>query len=996
MLQSVRLFSVVLSLSLSLAQPALAWAPAQQGQAKVSKLGGKAPPGARGRAKGAARGRARQPRSARKAGTPALPPQPPEEFREDPKGRREWFFAQRAYPFGELPADGRRRAWEAAPRAAARGGAPAWRPLGPLPSASAFIDNWGLTSGRINAVAVSPADPRLILVGSATGGLWRSADGGANFSPVSDGHVDLAVGAIAFSRSNPDVVYAGMGDAKAFYLGTGILKSTDAGQTWARVSGDTLPAPGATTRIAVDPADPNRVYVAQFLGRDSGVTALRGVYVSADGGVTWRQALPGVATDLVLDPSDSRALYAAMTYVAGDDRPPGIYQSTDGGATWRHVFKPPSAPATGPYPPDFSANLKLATTSSDPARVYALSGGRGGLRLGFSRNGGRTWKKRRVRGVDPAQLTYNFYLAADPADRDTLYIGTRDLYKSTDAGRTWENLTLNFVWDGSSYAYDPLGSKSHPDQHAYAFAPDDPGAMYIGNDGGLSKSTDGGRTFSSLNTTLSLTQFYGLTLHPEDPAVSYGGTQDNGTQRRLGDSYQWQEFFGGDGGQCVVNPEDPAQVFTTYIRGFVFRFGNNGSTFQGTIGTNRIFEEPDSRPRIAFIAPFVGNGVDRTLYFGTWRLFVSSDLGETWTAPAGDLDLTRGGSDVLSRIAVAPADLDVIYTGSSQGRVMATADGGETWRDVTAGLPNRYISHIAVDAADPATVYVTVSGYGSGHVFKSVDGGANWADVSGDLPDVPVNTLLADPRDPAVLYAGTDVGVFRSTSGGVWESFNAGLPPVVVTALTAHPSGAIQLATYGRGAYELIDGGPEAGGFAISADRVSQSISLGGTATFTLKVQRIGAFDRSVRLAAAASPPSGRVTARLSSETVAPGGTATLTVTISDGPPLSTRVLVSGTAGGVTRTLPLVVSAGSFSAKGPRITGLSAGRNRYTISGAGFGQAPRVLVNGVDRTGRVRRASDAEVVIVGTPEQLGLVPGENHIQVTGAGGPISNALVFER
>src|SRR5262249_3210429 len=197
-----------------------------------------------------------------------------------------------------------------------------------------------------------------------------------------------------------------------------------------------------------------------------------------------------------------------------------------------------------------------------------------------------------------------------------------------------------------------------------------------------------------------------------------------------------------------------------------------------------------------------------TLYFGTWRLFVSGDTGESWSAPAGDMDLTKGitpkGRDVLTAIGVSASDTSVIYTGSLMGRAMRSSDSGVTWTDITAGLPDRSITGVAVDPADPATAFVTLSGFGSSHVFRTTDAGATWSDRGNGLPDVPANTLMIDPVDPNTIYVGTDIGAFRSTDRGQqWQDFNRGLPPVIVHQFAGQPDGGvIQVATYGRGIYQ--------------------------------------------------------------------------------------------------------------------------------------------------------------------------------------------------
>jgi photosystem II stability/assembly factor-like uncharacterized protein len=739
---------------------------------------------------------------------------------DNPEGRQNWFMFQREYPFNSVPENARRMAWESRPRPKGDIGLEdvgGWTPIGPVSTQPSF-PNFGVNSGRINAIAVSPADSNLVLIGASTGGIWRSTDGGVNFTPVSDSQVDLAVGSIAFSKSNPSIVYAGMGDMQGCcdYLGSGVLKSTDGGQTWTHVNNSTLPEPAAIGRIEVDPNDPNRLYVALYrsLNKSSDNNfPYGGVYLSTDGGVNWSNRLAGLPRDLAVDPTASsgaqRTLYAAMRGLgtSGDGGVGGVYKSTDGGQTWRSIY-------SSGYAPAFSGSsglrdIRVALSLANPQKIYIYSGRVGSspeIRLSVSNNGEAPFTDTVLTTVDKGQLGYNTYLAVDPTNANTVYIGTRDVYKSTNGGSTWTNLTKANL--NSNTTYDQ--ALAHPDQHAIAFASS--GTIYIGNDGGIYRTTNGGTSFQSLNQTLSLTQFTSLARHPTDPNISYGGTQDNGTQRRLGGGFQWQDFASGDGGQTVVNPINPSTVYTTVYYGRVRAWANNGDAYIGGTNNTTFGEDAsDAIARIAFYPPFVGNGVNSTLYFGTWRLFVNSNPDGNflngWSAPGGTADWTRAdGLDVLSAIGVSRSNPNVIYTGSAEGWAMVSTNGGQTATPIMNGLPNRFITSITVDPANSALAYLTVSGYGSGHIFKTTNTGASWTDVSGNLPNIPVNTLLIDKNNASVLYAGTDIGVFRSTTGGgSWQTLNNGLPPVVVTAFTTNTSGQIQLATYGRGAYEATN-----------------------------------------------------------------------------------------------------------------------------------------------------------------------------------------------
>jgi hypothetical protein len=771
---------------------------------------------------------------------PSIGDQEDGDERETIDARQQWFMMQRAYPFALPPAEGRLNAWLTRPRDAGRGkdGGDAdtravsqqWRSIGPSPTTPAFPNNWGVTSGRLNSIALHPTQTHIVLVGSATGGIWRSTDGGANFVPVTDTHVDLGVGSIAFSKSNPSIVYAGMGDLDNGYFGTGVLKSTDAGATWARVSNGSLPPLGTTAEIEVDPTNPNRVYILQATRtmatsynnvNPDGNLYRNGFYFSTDGGVNWQQTMRGRPRDIAIHPSNPQILYMGMTLVdafgAIPAGPAGVYKSLDGGASWlpAPVFAAPSTTTT--------SDVRIAVTPAAPDRVVVISGLRTAIRVDISDNAGLTWTNKPTTGVDPGQFGYNSYIYVSPADPNTIYVGTRDLYKTTNAGDSWESMTKNF--SGANFTYSPFNSTSHPDQQAFAFRPDNPDVIYIGNDGGISVSTNGGATFASLNASLTLTQFVGISMHPTDPTISYGGTQDNGTQRRIVGTNTWREFSSGDGGRSVVNAANPTQVFTTYINGSISRYGNNGTSGRTSIAENSTFGEPDTTPRIAFYPPMVGNGFDATLYFGSYRLFTCTTCGTSpnWTPTAGTKDLTKqenltctptpvaGCGDVLSAIGVERrAGAQVIYTGSAQGRVMVSTDGGANWTERMAGLPNRFIESITVRPGNAAEAIITFGGFGTGHVFRTTNFGASWADIGGTpgqptaIPNVPVSAFLYDPLTPNTLYAGSDIGVFRSgDNGATWATFNHGLLPAIVTGFATSAGGVIQLSTYGRGAYEL-------------------------------------------------------------------------------------------------------------------------------------------------------------------------------------------------
>ncbi|HSF22688.1 MAG TPA: hypothetical protein VLE20_00570, partial [Blastocatellia bacterium] len=302
------------------------------------------------------------------------PAPPGERDREDLDGRDDWFYFQRTYPSHALPKDARRAAWDRkrrveinAPVEASASGN--WLPIGPSPTVPAFSNNWGLTSGRVNAIAVSPVNPRVVVAGSSTGGIWRSSNEGNSFIPVTDDQVDLAVGSIAFSKSSPSVVYAGMGDTKLGYLGSGVLKSVDEGRTWSRVSNSSLPSPGTISKIEVDPTNSNRVYVAQYSKLSGSRVTSSGFFISTDGGVNWIRTLAGAPRDIAIDTGNPNRLYLGLSRIDSALDPSfGLYRSTDRGSTWSAVF-------TDQFDLTQRRDIRVATSSSDQQALYVYYGG---------------------------------------------------------------------------------------------------------------------------------------------------------------------------------------------------------------------------------------------------------------------------------------------------------------------------------------------------------------------------------------------------------------------------------------------------------------------------------------------------------------------------------------------------------------------------------------------------------------------------------------------
>ena len=698
-----------------------------------------------------------------------------ERNRDDPFARMEYFYRQRAYPLQRVPPGALQAAraaygarWPAAVRAQrlqAASSLGAWAGFGPSP----ILSGGARYAGRVTSIAVGLSTSRTIYAGAADGGVWRSVDGGANWTPLTDAECSLDMGSVALDPVAPSIVYAGTGEAAASYdsyFGCGVLRSTDGGMTWTRLGAQVF-GNVSISKILVDAAtagSPTASTVFAATTRNFAANCL-GLLRSSNSGATWAPVLTGCVTDVVQDPSTASTLYAAVAYSSNN----GIYKSTDGGAHWQTVLSGGNG-----------GRIQLAIAASQPAVLYAaMASTSGGGLLGVfkSTDAGATWTALSAGGVScSSQCWYNLVIAVDPTDPDLVYFGGLSVYRSTDGGANFTN----------------VGYSIHVDQHALVIDQQNPSILYAGNDGGVYKSTDYGSTWTDLNTSLSITQFSpGISAFPGAGYQLLGGTQDNGTLEYDG-SPAWPQVLGGDGGFTAVNSQTPTTVFAEFQRpyGPYRRDGGPGGAFVSkSVGIN--LGDP-----MLFIPPLIMDPVDpQVLYFGTNTLYRTSDNAESWTAV---VQLTAS----ISAISVAPSGTQTIYVGTSDGAVQVTSDGGASWTNVTAGLPNRWVTGVEIDPSNHQHAYVTVSGFGAGHVFETVNRGATWQDISSNLPDVPVNAIFLHPGTGA-LYIGTDLGVFLSTDDGqTWGPSAAGLPNVAVIDFAFNrTTQTLYAATHGRGVF---------------------------------------------------------------------------------------------------------------------------------------------------------------------------------------------------
>ncbi len=719
--------------------------------------------------------------------------------------RKEEFLHPRAYPNIRIPSGARLKALgqldakiAAQSALSSNAMAPAapvaqWRAIGPQPA------NWPLygatgVSGRATALAVDPRNANVVYLGGAEGGVWKTTDGGVTWLPLTDSQPSLAVGSITLDHSTPDTIYVGTGEANETgdsYFGAGILKSVDGGATWTQLPGPfasgTEVSGTAIDNISVHPANHQILLasVATFSPSSPG-----GIFRTTDGGATWTNVLSAtVARSGIFDPSNGNIAYAAIEGV-------GVFKSSDGGLTWN------SANGTGAniLPSTNLGRIEIAIAPSNTSTLYAAMGSNSGRSLGIfkSVDGGLNWTSLPL-GVAANycgyQCGYNNVIAVDPVNANVIYVGGQSpsLFRSLDGGATWAQADVN------TQNYCVL----HADAHALAFSADG-AVLYTGNDGGVWSTqyvTNATMEWTNLNNTLALTQFYpGISIHPTNVNIGFGGTQDNGVQKYSG-ALGWQYAACGDAGRTAIDPTNPANVYVecTSSNPIGRKSVDGGATFSSMSYSPSYCRQLTIDPSIA-----------QRLYCTTNSVYQSNDGGNSWLTIGANLT-----GQTLTAIAVAPSDPNTVYAGSADGTVSVSTNAGSgtgaTWTVRSSGLPNRVTTRIVVDAVAAGTAYVVFSGFQSGHVFKTTNGGASWSNISSDLPDVPVNDVALDPDVPGTLYVATDIGVlFTSNGGQSWSVAGSGLPRVVVVGLALHhPTRTLRAATHGRSAWDLTGVNPQ-------------------------------------------------------------------------------------------------------------------------------------------------------------------------------------------
>ena len=638
-------------------------------------------------------------------------------------------------------------------------------------------------AGRCLSVDFDPTDPGVVYLGAASGGLWKSTDGGDNWSPITDDLPTLAIGAVCVLASDPNVVLIGTGEGSGAAsanlalgpFGAGIFKSTDAGATW------------QTTNISYGGASSHGFSVIED-EPSTGVIlagANDGLYRSTDDGDTWTQVETNANYfDVKWKPGDPSRVYVTRgrdPFFNFPNAGNGVRVSTDGGLTFARA-------GTGQPTSSNITKTKIAVTAADPSVIYAHFVNFSTFQtLGIYRStdDGANWSLRSTQNMTGSQGWYNLVMAADPDDPDRIVTGGTPLHSSNDGG-------LNYTQETNSFLPGGNGSTPHWDLHGIAYEPGNSDALWVLTDGGPWRSTDDGSTWTSRREGLVTYQFYDICVAQTDPLVTLGGTQDNGIPRRVGPDSWLETTLNADGMVCNVHPTNKTIVYGEAQFGNHFKSLNGGlswSQINTGITGGGLWVTPVDQSQTA----------PRTLYtMTTSGIFKTTNGGNLWTNVA---------PHAARWISISPVDENVVWTVSNFVGLWVTTDGGATWTLPATFPATGTESKVHADPADPASAFVTFGYYGTGspRVLRTTDYGASWLDVSGDLPDIPANTFVADPDRPDDWYVGTDVGVWSSTDGGVtWTPFGTGLPNALIVDLEIQRSGRKLVAgTHGRGAWEV-------------------------------------------------------------------------------------------------------------------------------------------------------------------------------------------------
>jgi photosystem II stability/assembly factor-like uncharacterized protein len=676
-----------------------------------------------------------------------------------------------------------------------------WVPLGPfaVPNGEGFDGSKVPVSGRVTGIAVAGDDEEAVYVGTALGGLWVTRDRGKSWEPLTDSQDSLAVGAVAVNPGRPGEIYVGTGEGNLAVRrfirygdrpisgdrGIGLLRSTDGGASWS-VTGRQEFFGEAFFEFATTPADPSLLFAATTAG----------LFQSRDRGQTWHQMEPfkaasneqKIATSIVLDPNNPSIAYAGFWGK-------GVFRSSNANSaapSWEQL--------KGGLPLSNISRISLARSPVAPFTIGTLIADADSNLRGFyvSDDAGDHWSKiDDTPDIARGQGFYNLAITAHPREPKEFFVA------GSASRETARSSLFRITQVDGQWRVFPIGPMLHIDFHALTFSAR--GAFYVGNDGGIWRTDDDAKSWRDLNNGLSTMQFYKIDQHPISTAFLIGGTQDNGTLLYQG-SPVWTQVDTGDGGSVLIDPQRPEFVYNEFFRYFIAR-----STRGGTAGSFRPIYPRLRVSRSTLLAPFAINpSHPEELLLGLERLYLSTDRGETWSAIT--IDLTQGPGTLQNTNAISTiefASSDLIYVGTSDGRVWRVSRTGSSWeyRRVDAGefsgaailsirtISDKGLTLIGLDRGAPNRLWRLDD--------SAVDGPGILTSAAAGLPDSAVFSVEYDTRT-ATLYVGTDRGVYSSTDiGRTWVSFNEAMPKTSVFDIKLHSTfPLLRAATHGRGVWE--------------------------------------------------------------------------------------------------------------------------------------------------------------------------------------------------
>ena len=680
--------------------------------------------------------------------------------------------------------------------------------------------------GRVTTVTGVTGKPNLYYMGATGGGVWKTTNAGLTWENISDDGIPVGtIGAVAVAESDSNIIYVGTGESPIRGVttsqGEGVWKSSDAGQTWSFVG---LADIGQVSRIKIHPANPNVVYVAAQ-GQIWAPNDQRGIFRSTDGGDTWQHVLkvnPDTgASDLAMDPTNPRILYAAMWhhgrkpwYIKSGGEGGGIYKSINSGESWKKL---------GGGLPDIVGKVGVDVSASQPSRLYAIIEAepeKGGLWR--SDDYGETWSLINGHRVLHSRAWYYTHLRADPVDPDTIWVLNVPLMKSIDGGTNWTKVDT-----------------PHSDHHDQWINPHNNQNMISANDGGATITFDGGQTWSSIYNQPTA-QFYRLVTDNQTPYRLYAGQQDNTTVSIAAWTYDSgigeEDYYpvgGGESAHITFDPDNPDLIYATTINGTLTEYDHRTKKTRSIIPYPELVYGKDSKDlkyRANWNPPVITSPHDPSvIYYGTQKLLVSQNRGMNWKEISPDLTraiperMGRNGGPLTAEnvgaefyhtilyIVESEKEKGTIWVGADDGLLHLTRDGGDTWRDISP--PHRdeaMINAIELSPHTEGTAYVAVTGYKlndfAPYIYKTTNYGRGWRRIDAGIPDRQfVRVVREDPIREGLLYAGTENGMFVSLDDGKsWQPLGLNLPAVPITDIRARKDGLV-VATQGRAFWILDD-----------------------------------------------------------------------------------------------------------------------------------------------------------------------------------------------